>query len=155
MKFKHGQRVTCEIKGTKITDAKISINNYGTPFICQNIMDGGSTDNKLGYMYSWALYGDFTNTNVKNLHPAVKSFDYPEVGDVYVDKDGDRRTVLGVCGRVIHLSLFGDENTYGIGFTKEELIEHGYTIEQDKEEVEELTMEEVCKELGRTVKIKK
>ena len=45
MNFKHNQKVTCEIDGKKITDAKISIDKDGTPYICQNEKDGVTADN--------------------------------------------------------------------------------------------------------------
>lgn len=39
-KFKHGQRVTCEIEGEKIDDARISITRNGDVYLCQNIVQG-------------------------------------------------------------------------------------------------------------------
>lgn len=154
MKFTHGQRVKCTIDGKDIVDAKISIAKDGLPFICQNFKNGVPAKDKLGYNFSWVLERDFTKSSVTNLRPAEKSFDNPEVGDVYLG-DGGERTVLGVCGRAIFLSAWDNPNVSGGCRTKEELIDNGYTIKQDKEEAEELTMEEVCKQLGRTVKIKK
>ena len=50
----NNDRVTCTIEGTKITDARISIDEDGRPFICQNERDGADAENKLGYKYSWA-----------------------------------------------------------------------------------------------------
>ena len=79
-----------------------------------------------------------------------KSFDNPEVGDVYSNVNGNKVTVLGVAGRVIFLSDDNQDN-YNMGCTKEELIEFGYIIESN---VEEITMKELIKELGREVKIK-
>jgi hypothetical protein len=54
--FKHGQSCTCIIGGTKITDAKISIEEDGI-FICQNQKDGNSAEDYLGYRYSWEIIG--------------------------------------------------------------------------------------------------
>jgi hypothetical protein len=164
MKFKHNDRVTCEIDGTKITDARISIDKDGTPFICQNEKIGMGTYDKLGYKYSWSLKKDFTshlsaeNIQVTNLRPFEKTWDTLEVGDEIVDKGGSIRTVLGICGRVIFVSYPNDKDScLSGGYTKKGLIARGFTIVSPKveEEVEELTMEELCKELGRTVKIKK
>ena len=52
--LKVGTKVTCEIRETKITDAKIQIENRWY-YICQNEEDGMSANNKLGYKYSWCL----------------------------------------------------------------------------------------------------
>jgi hypothetical protein len=159
MTFKHGQKVKCEIYGREITDARISINKSGIPYICQNKEDGIAADDKLGYEYSWMLNKDFTGYSATNLRLAEKSFDNPEVGDEYRDAYGNGRFVLGVSGRVIHLSMFTGKNSVGDSFTKEELIKYGYTIVQDKEEeVTELTLDEIAKKFGKDVskiKIKK
>lgn len=53
--FRHGMKCTCEIDGTKITDAKISINRDGQVYICQNKENGATATNKLGYKYSWLI----------------------------------------------------------------------------------------------------
>ena len=49
--FSHGDKCTCTIKGTKITDGKISINDYGEVYICQNEIEGGKADDILKYRY--------------------------------------------------------------------------------------------------------
>lgn len=100
MQFKHGDKVTCEINGTKITDARISINEFDTPYICQNIVEGVDCGDKLGYQHSWAIRRDFTAPKVTNLRLAKK-----DIADI---------------------------TTY---------------------EVVEMTVEEVSKALGKTVKI--
>jgi hypothetical protein len=57
--FKHGARCTCIIDGIKITDAKISIDEDGSVYICQNKKIGATPQDKLGYKYSWLiLYKD-------------------------------------------------------------------------------------------------
>ena len=84
MKFKHNQKVTCEIYKIKITDARISIDDDGQPYICQNEIDGHKIKNKLGYKYSWYLYNNFTYPCVKNLRPIIKTFENPEIGDIIV-----------------------------------------------------------------------
>lgn len=154
MKFKHGERVTCTIEGEEIKDAKISINSSGVPYICQNVKNGADADDKLGYKYSWSIGKFFPNSSsVENLRPAVKSFDYPEIGDEYKAIAGHSQWVLGVCGRVILLSEYEGKDIFSGGYTKEELIESGYTIVQDEQEVKEMTVEEVSKLVGATVKI--
>ncbi len=155
MNFKHGDRVKCTIGRTDIDDAKISIDKYGTPYICQDKKDGRDADDKLGYKYSWALDKEFNNSDVTNLRPAEKSFDSPEIGDEYLDDNGKSRVVLGVAGRVIFLSGILDKNYIDIQITKERLIEWGYTIVQDEpnKEPAEMTLEEIEKLVGKKVKI--
>jgi len=121
MKFKHNQRVTCEIKGEKITDAKISIDKNGRYFICQNKIEGSDAEDKLGYKHSWWLDRDFTSSFVTNLKPALKDWDSLQEGDEIKDDSGDVRTILGICGKVIFLSACCDKNQFGYGYTKEEL----------------------------------
>jgi len=151
--MKHNQKVTCEINGTKITDARISINKDGTPYICQNEQLGAHADYKLGYKYSWILYKDFTGENVTNLRPFEKDWDTLQVGDeIKSSKDYEKRTVLGVCGRVIFLSGAGDKDRYYSGYTKEELIEMEYTIAQDTLPIIELTLQDIADLKGVDVK---
>lgn len=150
MTFKHGDRVKCTIVGRKIDDAKISILDGGRPYICQNFCDGDGTSDKLGYKFSWLLTRGFTDGNVCDLRHAEKSFDHPEIGDEYKDNDGDSVWVLGVCGRVIFVSSYRNAEHSGDYYTKEDLIELGYTIVQDKveEKITTLTMDEVAKLAG-------
>lgn len=151
--FKHNQKVICEIEGTKITDARISIDKDGTPYICQNEADGVKASNLLGYEYAWCLNQDFTERYIKNLRPSEKSFDFPEIGDEYKDNEGDSKFVLGVAGRVIFMSSYSDKDEYCDEYTKEGLIECGFTIVQEDKTEEELTVKQVCEELGRDIKI--
>ena len=65
--YYHGQSVKCFIDGEEITDAKISINNDGEGFICQNKAAGTIADNLFGYRYSWKISRDFTNSCLSNL----------------------------------------------------------------------------------------
>jgi len=62
-KFYHGDRVTCEIGDAKIKDARISVDDRDTSgsgeankfYICQDIMNGSTANDKLGYKYSWVV----------------------------------------------------------------------------------------------------
>jgi len=149
--MKHNQKVTCEISGTKITDARISIDKDGTPYICQNEQLGAHTNNKLGYKYSWMLNKDFTGENVTNLRPFEKDWDNLQIGDE-VELQHEKRTVLGVCGRVIFLSLVDDKDQYSGGYTKDELIEDGFTIVRDTQPIIEISLQEIADLKGVDVK---
>lgn len=155
MKFKHGEYVKCTIDETVIDDARISINEDGRYFICQDLVEGISADDKLGYKHSWKLEDSFAGVLVSNLRPAVKSFDYPEIGDEYIDSNGKSRFVLGVAGRVIFLSSPLSKDDFCSIFTKHDLVEMGYTIVPDEpnEKPTEMTLEEIEKLVGKKVKI--
>ena len=71
------------------------------------------------------------NCYLYRLEYADKDWDNLCVGDELKDSVGYSQFVLGVCGRAIFLSEFGDKDFYNCGYTKEELIEKGYTIVQD------------------------
>ena len=86
---------------------------------------------------------------------AEKNWDNLEEGDVLIDSAGDETCVLGICGEVIFRSARNEFDKYWGGYTKKQLQKIGWNIKDAVEETEELTMDEVCKELGRTIKIKK
>lgn len=136
-KFKHGDRVMCTISGTEITDAKISINKStnGFMYICQNIVDTSFTqmDDLLGYSYGQYLDEDFESISVKDLRLAEKSFDDPQIGDVYLEDGNEEEevTVLAVVERLVFVSCTNEPHVSGAYYTKEELINDGYTIKQD------------------------
>jgi hypothetical protein len=73
----HGMEVTCQIYDTYIDNAKISINENGDIYICQNKIDDNIADNTLEYNYSWQYYynGFRPNPydrNISNLQPKNK-----------------------------------------------------------------------------------
>ena len=150
MKFKHGDRVTCEINGEYIDDARVSINASGKTYICQNRQNGINAENKFGYSYSWMVDKDFISTGAKNLKLKEKTLDDLEVGDILVGEYGNKK-VLGICGLVYFLSRTGNFNEAEGLYTIEE-IKHMHILKQ-QEEPEEITMAQLEKELGRKVKI--
>jgi hypothetical protein len=155
MKFNHGCKVTCTIFGEKITDAKISINEDGTPYICHNNekFQGDSANDKLGYQYSWATKRDFIDDDVTDL----KLADGWNVGDIIVDENNNKNKILARLESLVFLSYSSDHNSYLRTTTKDELIAEGYKPKQT-EEVIELTLEDVAKLKGvhvSMIKIKK
>ena len=154
MELKHGMKVTCEIEGKEITDAKISKDADGSFFICQDKKRGTGAENKLGYKYSWEIgsesVADSKLYDVTNLRPAkdisdIKSY---EVGDILVDEDGDRRKVLGICGLVVIISTSDFERASSSPYTTQELEEEGYYFENSEDTL-------IGKELTQTIKGKK
>lgn len=152
-KFKHGQRVTCEIEGKTIKDAKISIEVLnGSIYVCQNIKKGQRADDFLGYQHSWKIVyenEDFYDgkEQVENLQFLPRTLDDLEEGDVLICKDGQKKTVLGICGKVYMLSVDYDQDYVDAGFTLQEIKSRGYTLKQEEseEEITELTLEDVAK----------
>ena len=99
--LKHGMYVTCEIGGKKIEDARLSIDEDGRVYICQNEMSGSKGDELFGYKYSWFMaykggyYEDWSD--VKNIHSVEeKTLDNLKKGDVLANDDGDLVTIEGL-----------------------------------------------------------
>jgi len=151
--FKHNDKVTCTIDGTKITDARISINEDGYPYICQNERKGGQADNLLDYKYSWALNRDFTDSVVTDLKLAEKTWDNLQYGDQITDSDGDIRTILvahpNSVYTVSNTSVTSVQSISAFTYTAQSLQDLGFTIVQEEvEEITEMTLEEVAKLKG-------
>lgn len=139
--FKHGQRVTCEIKGTKITDAVVSIDEDGYMFICQNEKPGDKADNKLRYIYSWCIYSpddsnsfdkQVENESVTNLRP-LSGF-YPQVNDIVIDEVGVERKVLEVLTQSFLVSRTDDFDVIITWYTFKEAEKCGWKIKGQEEE---------------------
>lgn len=78
-----------------------------------------------------------------------KTWETLQVNDVLIDRNGNERGVLGVCGRVIFLSYSINKDDFHISQIKEHLRSVGWKIKQNTptEEVE-MTVEEATKKLG-------
>jgi len=153
MKFKNGDRVTCKILGTEITDARISIGKDGMLFICQDVKNGVNAEDKLGYKYAWYLFKDFTHTDVTDLKLATTpTWDSLSWKDIVLDEDGDRRMVLAVVNDMVCISYAGDFDVASGWFHKKQLQRYGYTIQGEVPAVEEITIKEAEARFG--VKIK-
>lgn len=67
MEIKLGQLISCNIGSTKIDEAKLQFENDYL-YICQNILKGSDCSNKLGYIYSFAIYnGELTPNIIKQF----------------------------------------------------------------------------------------
>ena len=135
MNYKHRQVVTCEIKGVKIDDAKISIDDNGYIDICQNKMSGEDTDNKLGYRYSWYIGKgtdqDLKKFNVTNLRPVEKTLRDIEVGDIIVNKNKREARVLAVLGDVFLQSKWGYFDGIGGWYTFAVAEKYGWKLKEE------------------------
>lgn len=93
--------------------------------------------------------------NDKDLTLFVKtSIDQVEVGDTVTDGLGKMK-VLEVFTNTFIVSTIYNYTDTGKFLSFKEAENDGWKIVQPVEEIEELTMEEVCAQLGKTVKIKK
>jgi len=155
MKLLHGTKVTCEIEGKKITDAKISKEGDGSFYICQNKKEGVTAENKLGYNYSWCIVSgspdDLKRYSVTNLKPVkdISDISNYEVGDILVDEDGDKHKVLGICGLAVILKWCIRNHRYIVDTS--ELVKLGFNFEEPKEPKDTI----IGKELTKTIKGKK
>ena len=141
--MKHNDKVTCIISGKVITDARISIDKGGTPYICHNEKncDGGRADDKLGYKYSWGLERDFTDIGVTNLR-LVTAF---QKGDILTYKHLYKAKVLEVLGDVYFMSALDDFTSAGGTYTEQELKKNGCKLVTP---VKEYSRDEIAKALG-------
>lgn len=149
MKLYHGQRVSCEIEGVKIDDARISINptDSGEGFyLCQNFKDGESCPEKFGYAYSW--FFALANVNIYKIKLLEEEGFRPKVGDIISDNIGHRRKVLEVFTNTCILSYANNfHNASSTICTFTELGELGYKIEP-QEPIKELTRQEIADKFG-------
>lgn len=141
-KFKHGQRVTCEIDGVKV-EGKIGIDNEGYVYLCSN--NGsliGDDFRAFGYTNSFSFlrknedyfYGK--TQYIKNLKFFPRTIDDLEEGDVVLNPYGGARKILGKCGEVYFLSLRDNFNSAGDAMTISDMKGYAYTLKQDIEEEE-------------------
>lgn len=157
-KFKYGQRVACKIKEQQINDAKISIDDDGTLYICHNNedADGAEANNKLGYEFSWKIFNKYQDMvsdhdRVADLIFLDRSIEDVQEGDVVIYGCWERK-VLGICGEVVFLSGKSNDDICTFYLTKYELKQANYTIKQDTPPtpptITEVTLQEVADKMG-------
>ena len=152
MNFKHNDRVTCKIFETKITDARISIDKDGTPFICQNERGYAEPEDNLGYKNAWVVGDTFYAIGLEDLKLATTTWDTLSWKDIVLDEHGRKRMVLAVQNDSVLISLSDEFETTSAWYHKKELQRRGYTIEGAVPALEEITIAEAEARLG--VKIK-
>lgn len=88
----------------------------------------------------------------------MRTIEELEVGDVLDCGDGDRKTVLAVCGKVYCLSTIGNQKAISGWVTLGEIHHNGWTLHQEPEPKKVTICRESCEELlqwaseGRTLK---
>lgn len=136
--IKHKDKVSCEIHGTKITDARIKIKEDKSVFICQNLKENSDIHtNKMGYKYIWFIgyddcleisYNGVTNFRIHERDDGSPVFMY---GDE-IEVDGGILTVAGILGDSC-LLLDGKE-IYG-WYTFEEIVAGGGKLKDSEKKV--------------------
>lgn len=154
--LKHGQRIKVDIEWEdeiyKIDNSKVSIDDNGVFYICQNYIDAADTNDKLGYKYSYLVLSMSCLTNLRTLDKT--NLEEMEVGDIVLDNDDDERKVLAVCGdaflpsttdliRAIHWYSFQEAKEQGWKFKQET---------PQEETIVELTREEIADKFNIPVK---
>jgi len=159
--LKHGMRVKCRIKRILADDARISIDECGDVFICQNVRDGVNTDDKLGYEYAWNITDNYGDLDLDGISIKVTDLESVEglramkVGDIIIDEEGDEATVLAVLGRAFLKSFWGDHNSAGSWWTFKRAERLGWKLkgqEDSDDDITELSMDEIADKFDVDVK---
>ena len=160
--FKHADKVTCMITrdGTEhdITDAKISIDKEGDLYICHNNpdCDCAEADDMLGYPYCLWLSSNFTNYYVTNLKLEVRSVRDADVGDIVVRDTKTYMVIDSLPNSVLALPLpqsnYSGLSEFPVWCPRDHLKEEYTFVEPTPPQ--EMTLDEVCKALGRDIIIK-
>lgn len=113
-----------ELRNTKIDEGRLHFEG-SCWYVCQNKFDGADCKNKQGYKYSFVLYEDGSNFKLKEKKMGLENL---KVGDVIVNKVGDKKKVLGICGEVYFMSAKDNFNVYYSGYTLHDLKKDGYKV---------------------------
>ena len=151
----NGRKFSAKIEGTYVKGL-IRVED-GNVYLCQNMKDGSDCDDKLGFRFSWSVRkgssDDLKDMNVTDicLIPV-----YPEEIEVYKnwqvgDKITDGLESLEVIFRSGELVVCKDsDDEASCNYTCNELHKRGYrlVVESEKEEIIEVTMDEIAKMKG-------
>jgi len=168
--FKHGMTVGFKTKDGKAHVGKISIDTDGNVVICQNVLDGYSISDKLGYTYSYLLFYGSSGINAGQHHAVAevfikRSIEHVVEGDIVHSDCNEYHRVLGICGQVVFLSSseydledvpsLEEAEAEGAHFSIYELKDNDWTLVQEEshdDEVVEYTLEDVAEKMGVDVK---
>jgi len=101
--FDHGDRVTCEIKGKKIKDARLSYEEETDSwYVCQDKMAGSVAYEKFGYEFSWFVDDRVTNLRYAgNGVPFVDTNEYPGMSRAFTSASSEKPEKYCVGSTVI------------------------------------------------------
>lgn len=140
--LKHGMRVKCKVDGTRIDDGRISIDDDGKAYVCQNSIGGLGAKELFGYKYSWWLAEKYKDPDqwsdyVTDLE-SIEGIRAVKVGDIVIGRDGWERKVVEVWENSVLLGKFDDFEAAGFAYTFEELKRCNFKIKGQEEVEEEL-----------------
>lgn len=142
--LKHGARAIATIKGVRVRKARISIDQNGNAFICQDSVRGQSTENMFNFKYAimFASKGEglnsWENSLVRDLFIEESgdsretiTWDNLEEGDILIDPAGkDEHTVLSVFKKLLFISKPAKPEEFGKVLTISEAKQQKITIKQ-------------------------
>lgn len=151
----NGRKFSAKIKGTYV-EGLIRVED-GSAYLCQNKKDGTDCDDKLGYIFSWQVGNGsrdaLVDTGITDLRlypiTAEQIEDYKnwQIGDKITDGI-DTLEVIFRSGELVVCKDSDDDATSN--YTCNELHKCGYrlVVEPEKEEIIEVTMDEIAKMKG-------
>ena len=146
--IKHGDKVSCTMDGKGYTNIKVNVLDTGRIDLC---FDGGNR--YIGYQDQPRLLGSMVNNF--RIHERADGTPVFMEGDIVIDSSGNKCKVLAVNNDSFLASINTNHNWIGYWCTFKESQADGYRLykEEPVVEVVEMTVAEVSKLRGKTVKI--
>ncbi len=151
----NGRKFSAKIRGT-YAKGRIRVED-GKVYLCQNVKDGADCDDKLGFSFSWKVNkGSRDNLESTDVTDFRLILDTAEEIEAYKDwlvgdKITDGLESLEVIFRSGELVVCkGSDDKASSNYTCNELHKCGYrlVVESEKEEIIEVTMDEIAKMKG-------
>ena len=151
-----GKRFECKIYGDSV-EGRIQVEDE-IAYLCQNIKDGMSCIDKLGYSFSWNvdsgneddLYRNgVTKFKITNMtKEEIENYKDWQVGDKIIHINGNRGEIIFRSGELVIFKHHND--TASVNYTVEELHKNGWRLNEQpiEEPIVEMTMEEIAKLKG-------
>lgn len=165
--LKHGDAIKCFIHGNFASGRIVVVN--GNKYLANNDYANDAPldkrSDRFGYRLMYYIGSqDSTNWVTKIEKVAISDLPY-KTRDVLEDSTGGKFKILGRVGSLHFLSVeddFDSADSHAV-YTRVELDELGFSLYAEEEEktqetqiaIEDMTLEEICAELGRTVRVKK
>lgn len=144
MQLRKGMRISCEISGHKVPRAYVQEEN-GKIFICQDVMNGNSCKNKMGFKYSWDVGSgndkDLENFSVRDIYILTSDIENIIVGDIIENATGKFK-VLGNAHDVWFISYkdFYDRVSTFRTLTELKMLEYKIVLPESPQESDDVTI---------------
>ena len=143
MELYDGMKVSGKIEGKDVENGVISTKGCHDYYFCQDIKSGDRSDDLKGFKKSWSFHitPSGYSSDVTDLKPLSRTIEDVQEGDFLIDTRYDKRLeVLGICGKIIHLSYNDNCDSYNRSSTIKDLKQDGYEIEIPEPEEETVTI---------------